>query len=140
MVQDLYNLIILSGTSNSNLVYSEVHTLRSNYFLRFDNLLYSTDDYGKNEVLFVKIAATITKIPSVPKNSGLSQIQLCCPEVPISEILSRIFKISLICPEPLYKCSYTVHHQISALRKTKTSVLFVALLAEYHQYLVTGHI
>ena len=80
------------------------------------------------------------KIPSVPKNSGLSQIQLCCPEVPISEILSRIFKISLICPEPLYKCSYTVHHQISALRKTKTSVLFVALLAEYHQYLVTGHI
>ena len=103
MVQDLYNLIILSGTSNSNLVYSEVHTLRSNYFLRFDNLLYSTYDYGKNEVLFVKIAATITKIPSVPKNSGLSQIQLCCPEVPISEILSRIFKISLICPEPLYK-------------------------------------
>ena len=80
------------------------------------------------------------KIPSVPKNSGLSRIQLCCPEVPIFEILSRISKISLICPEPLYRFSYTVHHHISALRKTKTSVLFVAFLAEYHQYLVTGHI
>ena len=61
---------------------------------------------------------TIAKIPSVLKNSGLSQIQLCCPEVPIFDILSRIFKISLICPEPLYKFSCTVHHHISALRKT----------------------
>ena len=79
-----------------------------------------------------------TKIASLPKNSGLSRIQLCCPEVPIFEILCRISKISLIYQEPLYKFSYTVHHHISALPKTKTSVLFVAFLAEYHQYLVTG--
>ena len=38
MVQDLYNLIILSGSNNSNLV-SRPHTPRSSYFLRFDHFV-----------------------------------------------------------------------------------------------------
>ena len=38
MVRDLYNLIILSGSSNPNLV-SRPHTPRSSYFLRFDNFI-----------------------------------------------------------------------------------------------------
>ena len=38
MVWDLHNLIILLGPSNANLV-SRPHTLRSSYFLRFDNFI-----------------------------------------------------------------------------------------------------
>ena len=38
MVWDLYNLIILSGSTNPNLV-SRSHTPRSSYFLRFDNFI-----------------------------------------------------------------------------------------------------